>query len=263
MKARMMAVVAAATVFGLALPVAAQQNPGGAATRSTPRASAPVDLTGYWVAFVSEDWRLRMVTPPKGDYTRVPLTAEGRKVAGTWDPAADEAAGNQCKAFGAAAIMRVPGRLHVTWQDDNTLRLDTDAGMQTRLFRFTTTPLPAEPPGWQGQSAASWEFQAVPRRGDQDLVATGPRTGAGGALTVVTTNLRSGYLRWNGVPYSENTTVTEHFDLAPHPSGGQVLIVTTVVEDPRFLQRAYVVSSQFKKETDGSRWDPMPCTSKW
>ena len=262
MNARALVMLAAA-LLGLAAHAAAQQNPGGAAARPTPRASAPIDLTGYWVAFVSEDWRFRMVTPPKGDYTRVPLTPAARKVAAAWDPAADEAAGNQCKAFGAAAIMRVPGRLHVTWQDDNTLRLDTDAGMQTRVFRFATSPLPAEARSWQGQSVARWEFQAVPRRGDQDLVGNGPRAGAGGSLTVVTTNLRPGYLRWNGVPYGENTTVTEHFDLAPHPTGGQVLIVTTVVDDPQYLQRPYVVSSQFKKEADGSRWDPTPCTSRW
>jgi hypothetical protein len=256
----LVALVVVATALGL--PAAAQAQQPSAAPRPTPRASAPIELTGYWVAFVSEDWRFRMVTPPKGDFTRVPITPEARKVAAAWDPAADEAAGHQCKAFGAAAIMRVPGRLHVTWQDDTTLRLDTDAGMQTRTFRFVAPPA-GEAASWQGQSSARWEFQAVPRRGDQDLVGSGARQGAGGALTVVTTNLRPGYLRWNGVPYSEKTTVTEHFDLAPHPAGGQVLIVTTVVEDPQYLQRPYVVSSQFKKEADGSRWDPTPCTSRW
>jgi hypothetical protein len=260
MKAVAVTTLAAAVAIGLAATARAQ-NPARPAP-PTARVSAPIDLTGYWVAFVSEDWRLRMVTPPKGDYTRVPLTAEARKVAGAWDPAADEAAGQQCKAFGAAAIMRVPGRLHVTWQDDSTLRLDTDAGMQTRLFRFATAASP-EAPSWQGLSMARWEFQAVPRRGDQDLVGSGAKAGTGGALTVVTTNLRPGYLRWNGVPYSEKTTVTEHFDIAPHPSGGQVLIVTTIVDDPQYLQRPYVVSSQFKKEADGSRWDPTPCTSRW
>jgi hypothetical protein len=260
-KAATRVALAAAAAIGLA-GVAQAQGPARPAP-PTARASAPIDLTGYWVAFVSEDWRLRMVTPPKGDYTRVPLTPEARKVAAGWDPAADEAAGNQCRAFGAAAIMRVPGRLHVTWQDDNTLRLDTDAGMQTRLFHFAAAALVADAPSWQGQSRARWEFQTVPRRGDQDLVGSGPRTGAGGALTVVTTNLRPGYLRWNGVPYSERSSVTEHFDLAAHPNGGQVLVVTTIVEDPRYLERPYVVSSQFKKEADGSKWDPTPCTSRW
>jgi hypothetical protein len=259
-RAAMIGALAAAVSLGGAATAQAQR---GGGPPPAPRASAPIDLTGYWVAFVSEDWRLRMVTPPKGDYTRVPLTPEGRKVADAWDPAADASAGNQCKAFGAGAIMRVPGRLHVTWQDDTTLRLETDAGMQTRTFRFAPAAGPAGPPSWPGQSTAQWERTAVPRRGDQDLLPPGPRPVGGGSLAVVTTNLRPGYLRWNGVPYSENTTVSEYFDVATHPTGGQLLVVTTVVEDPRYLQRPYVVSSQFKKEADASRWDPTPCTSTW
>lgn len=264
MRVRAATIVALTAAAALGVAATAQgQNRGGGAPAATPKASAPIDLTGYWVAFISEDWRIRMVTPPKGDYGRVPLTPEGRKVADAWNPAADAAAGNQCKAYGAAAILRVPGRLHVTWQDDTTLRLDTDAGMQTRTFRFAPAPLPAGEPSWQGQSTARWERPAVARRGDQELLRAGLRPDGGGSLTVVTTNLRAGYLRWNGVPYSENTTVTESFDVAPHPTGGQILVATTVVEDPRYLQRPYIVSSQFKKEADASRWDPTPCTSTW
>src|SRR5438552_9832449 len=111
------------------------QNPGAAALAAA-KAQATIDLTGYWVSFVTEDWRYRMITPPKGDYAGVPMTPEARRIADAWDPAADETAGSQCKSYGAAAIMRVPTRLHVTWQDDNTLRIDTDAGTQTRLFQF-------------------------------------------------------------------------------------------------------------------------------
>src|SRR6266853_456776 len=103
---------------------------------STPKAASPTDFTGYWVSVVTEDWLYRMVTPAKGDYASVPLNAEGRKVADGWDPAKDEAAGNQCKAYGAPAIMRVPGRLHITWQDDNTFKIETDSGRQTRLLHF-------------------------------------------------------------------------------------------------------------------------------
>src|SRR5438093_4783865 len=105
----------------------------------TPRAVAAADLTGYWVSVVTEDWEFRMVTAPKGEFGglgSIPINDAGRRVAATWDPAKDEAAGEQCKSYGAAAIMRVPGRLHVTWQDDNTLRIDTDAGTQTRLLHF-------------------------------------------------------------------------------------------------------------------------------
>src|SRR6516225_6875975 len=114
----------------------------GAAPAPTARASASIDLTGYWVSVVNEDWRYRMVTPAKGDYRGVPITQEALKVVNAWDPAVDEKAGNQCKSYGAGAVMRLPTRIHVTWQDDNTLKLETDAGTQTRLFQFAQPPAP-------------------------------------------------------------------------------------------------------------------------
>jgi len=243
---RTSACVALAWCIAAAAPHA--QGRGGAAPAAA-KAAAPVDLTGYWVAFISEDWRYRMVTPQKGDYRGVPLTAEGTRVANTWNPTATEP--EPCKAYGAPAILRIPGRLHIVWQDDNTLRLDTDAGTQTRLFRFGAAAAPAGPATWQGNSTARWE-----------RAGRGAGPGAG-SLTVLTTNIRPGYLRRNGVPYSENATVTEYFDLAPHPAGGQLLIVTAVVEDPRYLQRPFIVSSHFKKETDGSKWEPTPCLAVW
>jgi hypothetical protein len=212
---------------------------------ATAKASAPIDITGYWVAFVTEDWRFRMITPRKGDYQPVPMTPEARQVADAWDPAVDEAAGNQCKAYGAGAIMRLAARFRITWQDENTLRVDSDAGMQTRLLHFNSPPAssPSERT-WQGFSSAQWERPA--------------------SMKVATTNLRSGYLRKNGVPYSENATVTEYFDIGPIPGGGggQVLLVTAIVDDPQFLRQPFTTSSQFKKEADGSKWDPQPCTAK-
>src|SRR5262245_24707266 len=101
----------------------------------TPKAAAPFDLTGYWVSIVTEDWRWRMF-PNKGDYGGIPLNPAGRRSADAWDPAKDEAADEQCKAYGAPGIMRIPGRLHITWQDDQTLKIETDAGRQTRVFGF-------------------------------------------------------------------------------------------------------------------------------
>src|SRR5437868_4767316 len=105
----------------------------------TPKAAAPIDLTGYWVSIVSEDWRYRMVTPTKGDYQGVPVTADAVKVAEAWNPDADTAAGNQCKSYGAPAIMRVPGRFHFTWDDDRSMKIEIDSGTQTRLLRFSTS----------------------------------------------------------------------------------------------------------------------------
>jgi hypothetical protein len=209
---------------------------------ATAKASAPIDIAGYWVAYVTEDWRFRMITPRKGDYQPVPMTPEARKVADAWDPAADEASGNQCKSYGAGAIMRLAARFHITWQDDNTLRVESDAGMQTRLLHFGRASAPTGERTWQGYSSAQWEKPS--------------------SLKVVTTNLRAGYLRKNGVPYSENAVVTEYFDIAPIPGGGQVLLVTAIVDDPQYLRQPFTTSSQFKKEADGSKWDPQPCTAK-
>src|SRR6202035_1648311 len=101
---------------------------GAPQTPQSPKAAAPIDITGYWVSIVTEDWRYRMMTPAKGDFPSIPLNPEGVKVANEWDPAKDEAAGNQCRAYGAGGIMRTPGRLHITWQDDNALKVEMDNG---------------------------------------------------------------------------------------------------------------------------------------
>jgi len=260
----------AALVFAAVLTLAgatARAQRGGApagAPPPTPKAAAPIDLTGYWVSIVSEDWRYRMVTPARGDYQGVPMTPDAVKVADAWDPAADTAAGAQCKSYGAAAIMRVPGRIHVTWQDDSTLRLDTDAGTQTRLFRFdpagAASKAPAKgEPSWQGESTAQWETPGG-GRGGRGAPPDAPKTGS---LKVVTTNLKAGYLRKNGVPYSENAVVTEYFDLARERSGSELLVVTAVVEDARYLRQPFIVSSQFRKQADAKGWDPSPCSATW
>ena len=221
----------------------------------TPRAVAPIDLTGYWVSVVTEDWRFRMMTPAKGDYPSIPLNAEGRRVADRWDPAKDEAAGDTCKAYGAAAIMRMPGRIHITWQDDNTVKVETDTGAQTRLFHFGRPQPPAGPPTWQGFSVAQWEYAGGGRRGRAAV--------QGGDLKVVTTHLRPGYLQKNGVPYSGDAVVTEHFDaLNKEPNGDQWLIVTTLVEDPQYLNQPFQRSTHFKRQADETGWDPSPCTAR-
>ena len=203
-----------------------------------------------------------MVTPIKGDFASIPLNTEGRRIGNAWDPAADEASGNQCKAYGAPAMMRVPGRLHITWADDNTLQIDTDSGTQTRLFRFGgIRPREAEA-SWQGFSAANWER---PLRGSgapqSGLGATREGT-QGRALEVVTTGLRPGYLRKNGPPYSASTVLKEYFDLSHERNGDTWFAVTTIVEDPTYLTEPFVTSTNWKKEPDGSKWNPSPCSAR-
>jgi len=223
----------------------------------SPRAIAPRDFTGYWVSVVTEDWRWRMVTPAKGDYDSVPLNAAGRRQADTWDPQRDETAGEACRAYAAPAIMRVPGRIHVTWDDDMTLRIDTEAGTQTRLFRFGArrTEASASAPTWQGDSVAAWELSG---RGGGMFGGAAPKPSGG--LKVVTTRIRPGYLRKNGVPFGADTLLTEYFNvLGPEDNGDRWLVVTTIVQDPQFLNTRFFTSTHFKKLSDGSTWHPTAC----
>ncbi len=218
--------------------------------------AAAVDLTGYWVTVVTQDWRWRMVTPAKGDYQSIPITAKAQKLADAWDPAKDEAAGEQCKSYGAPGLMRAPTRLHVSWQDDNTLKTEADYGTQTRLFHFGDAKASATP-SLQGDSAAEWEASGRAAAGRASDEAKS------GNLKITTTHLRAGYLRKNGVPYSANAKLTEYWDLFHEKNGVDWMMVTMRVEDPEYLSRPWITALQFKKEPNGAKWDPSPCSAQW
>ena len=226
-----------------------------AAAPPTAKAGAPIDLTGYWVALITEDWRYRMMVPAKGDFPNVPLNPEGRRVANLWDPAKDESGENQCAAYGAGGITRMTGRYHITWFDDNTLKAEADAGTQTRTFVFGGGALSEKTSAgentWQGVSRANWEFSG-PGRG-------GGAGGRSGSLRVVTTRMESGYIQRNGVPYSANAVITEYFDVIKEEDGTQYMAVTTLIEDPAYLARRFQRSTHFRKEPDGTKWDPTAC----
>ena len=225
---------------------------GAAPAPANPQAASPIDLTGYWVSIVDEDWRFRMVMPPPKDYEGVPMTPAAVKFADAWDPAKDEASGDLCKAFGAPAILRQPEHLHITWQDDHTLKLETDTGTQTRVFHFGEGKAPAGPRTLQGDSMAAWEM-ARPARGAPPH----------GSLKVVTANLKAGYLRKNGVPYSENADLTEYYDVMKEHNGDTMLVVTIVVVDPQYLHEPFIITSHFKKQANDAGWKPTPCSVRW
>lgn len=244
-------------LHGAATRAAAQGQGRGAAPPAPGRPSALVDITGYWVSLVTEDWRHRMFTPPKGDFESIPLSAAGRDRLAAWDPAKDEAAGEQCKAYGAAGLMRMPTRLHITWQDDVTLKIETDAGTQTRVLHFGAPK--GEGGDWQGVSQASWDYPqpTFTGRGRPDP----PSAAHGGSLKVVTTRMRPGYLRRNGVPYSANAVLTEYFDRLDIPGGDSLLLVASELVDPENLTIPYWSSPHFKK-VDASSWKPTPCSAR-
>jgi hypothetical protein len=285
MEPRRVVLLIAALSLAMSAHVAAQgpQAAQGAAS-GTARAAAPYDMTGYWVSEVTEKWRFRMVVPDKGDYTQVPLNPEGRKIANAWDPARDQASGEACRSYGAAALLQVPGRLHIYWQDDSTLRMDTDSGTQTRLFHFAlpqgqgapsesrsgASRPPNAAPSWQGHSVAMWGGTEPRDRRDgqggpvQDstgrLVVAPAQRKEADFLKVSTSRMRPGYLQKNGVPYSGDALVEEYFDSFSDPyTKNTWLVVTTVVTDPQYLIEPLIMHAHFKKLPDASGWDPTPC----
>jgi hypothetical protein len=248
---------AAAVVAGVLLmtmvqqPAAAQFGGPPPGPRGPARDIAPIDLTGQWVSVVTEDWRFLMVTPPKNDYPGLPLNAAAVAVADAWDPARDEAEGNACKSYGVGAIMRVPGRLRISWDNATTLEIETDAGRQTRLLHFGDVPASGERT-WQGNSKAEWIMHT----------AGFGQPPVNGTLKVVTTGMRAGYLRKNGVPYSQDAVVTEHFDTLTQHDGTEWLVVLTVVDDPEYFTSPVITSSNFRRQTDRRGWDPADCTAR-
>ena len=248
-------------------------------TPATAKASAPIDLTGYWTAVITEDWHVRMPVASKGDFGtgapgavsqigsgrlgvganparegNIPYNIKGAQAALAWDPAKDAAEGNQCKSYGAPGIMRQPTHLHFTWQDDNTLKLEADFGNQTRLFHFSPGSPSQDGPSLQGYSAASWIIM-----GGGGGQANFERSGS---LRAMTTHLKPGYYWKNGMPYTGNAVLKENFFLMQLPDNSSWLTVTQLVEDSEYLNEPFVVNYHFKKLPDGSKWKPTPCLIK-
>jgi hypothetical protein len=320
MKLRVVASTALAGALLISAAAVAQM-PGPARAAGPPPSAqkgALVDLTGYWVAVVDQDWRWRMITPAKGDYQGVPLNAAGRKIADQFDPSlyggatamAPAATGNagglrqlpptpigryqvsgiiDCRAYGAAALMHMPTRLHISWDNADTLKIETDWGQQTRLLHFMpnhpyadgqlplliqvqaarTSSSPS--PSLQGYSVAIWEqpydlntqgFQRgpQPRRGGGGLGGAAQRgVTPGGDLAVVTSDLSPGWLRRNGVPYGSQARVIEHYQTFVDPTGAKWFDVATEVIDPEYLNAPFFTTGDFQQEPDASKWAPHPC----
>lgn len=275
MRHKIFATVVVAMLLALPGQLPAQAGGQRGGPPPAPKANAPIDLTGYWVSVITEDWHVRMLTAPKGDFGsgtnveglpfggggNIPYNTEGTNLGKAWDPAKDEAEGNPCKGYGAGGVMRLPGRLHITWEDDYTLKVETSAGTQIRYWRFArpqgqggqpqTQPAPAGPASWQGNSIAEWIV--LGGRGDWTR---------GGNLKVVTTGLKPGYYWKNGMPYSDKTTITEHYRVTKEPNGDVWLNMSLMSEDPTYLREPWISTYHFKKEADGSKWKPTPCSAR-
>ena len=160
-----------------------------------------------------------------------------------------------CKSYGAPGLMHAPTRLRITWQDENTLKVESDYGTQTRLLHFGNWKTSGGSGSLQGDSVALWER---PRAGRGEA----PPAGFGN-LKVVTNHFSGGYLRKNGVPYGANAVFTEYWDLFKERNGDQRIMIATRLADPQYLSIPWLTVVQFKKEASSAKWDPTPCSAKW
>lgn len=267
-------IAAALVLIALSLPMAvfAQGGRGGrGGPPPTAKAAAPFDITGYWTSIVTEDWHVRMITAAKGDFGsgpdseglpfggggNIPYNAEGTKLGKSWDLAKDKADGNVCKSFGGGGIMRQPSHVHITWDDDYTLKMEFDNGTQTRILKFAkpaaqggalTKPAPSAQPSAQGDSVAEWIIKGGT-----------PAWPRGGNLQVITANMTPGYYWKNGMPYSDKTTLTEHMRVLKEDNGDEWLNFSLMAEDPTYLREPWISTYHFKKLPDGLKYKPRPC----
>ncbi len=230
------------------------QRDGPAGPPPSPQEAAPFDMTGYWVSVVTEDWRWRMLVPPVGDLGSIPLNQAGEELANAWMPDGSDV--ESCLAFGGAGIIRYPGRLHISWEDEETLRIDFSAGSQTRLLHFNADDSSAPAASLQGYTKANWYKE----RQTRGLGFGGPvRSFEGGNLRTSTSALSTGYLQRNGVPYSDQATVDDFYRVVETPRGERWLIVTSVISDPVYLREEIIWSTNFKYEANGDSWEPTSC----
>ena len=256
--------------IAVVLSAARRAMPDAPRSRRAPRAArrrreaAPVDLTGYWV---SPSWRTgagawsrRSKAMPRA----CPSTPQARPSSTPGIPAKDEAAGDECKAYGAPGLMRVPGRLRIRWQDDDTLedrsrrrRADALAALRRgaartasrRAGKATRGPVGASDgaPGTGRRAGSAWR-RGGPRRAERSRW----RRRSCCRATCGRMAFRT----------ASETTCTEYFDRFTEPDGTEWFTVTTIVTDPVYLGVPFVTTTDFRKERDGASWDPRPCTAR-
>jgi hypothetical protein len=253
-----------------------------------------------------------MVVPGRGEYLNIPINQAAKDFADAWDRQKEESAGHECSAYGAPALMEIPARLHITWADDLTLKVETDAGHQTRLLHFASAPpvsaplggsnpryrdgpppvggVPSVAPGsrfgltaepaapdtlqtpeprsLQGWSVAEWQLHGMRQAGigigmagAENEVRGPPDTHPPGSLKVITTRLTAGLLRKNGLPYSDQASMLEYWDVqVDSDTGLKILALTSELTDPTYLRAPYVHNPIYVAEPDASKWDPSPCS---
>jgi hypothetical protein len=204
-------------------------------------AFAQIMLVGEWSPRYHEDQPDRIPGPELGDYTGLPITEGARLAADTWDAARLTLREHQCKVHISPYIYYGPQQVRI-WEvkDPRTQEvvaiknyLNTYEQERTIWMDGRPHPPPWAPHTWMGFSTGRWE---------------------GDMLRVDTTHIKQEWIRRNGVPNSEKSTMVEYFirhdDIMTH------VVVWT---DPVYLTEPLIRSQDFVlKEQAGGSW-LWPC----
>jgi hypothetical protein len=188
-------------------------------------AFAQVDLAGMWAARQHSDWMERGPGPDPVDYLGLPLNDAGREKALLFDYSIMGQPEHQCgyytpfyNALGPQGLKiwaendPVRGNRITTWKLSGFIDID----VTTIFMDGRPHPSPNAFHPFSGLTTGKWE---------------------GDVLTTYTTHIKSGYIRRNGAPSSDQATMTQH--IVRH---GDLLTIMSRLEDPVYLAEPYVVS---------------------
>ena len=200
------------------------------------------DMSGEWVPRFHEDADERGGGPELGDYTGLPINDAGRARADSWDPAWLSMPEWQCRPHPVDYIWRGPSQMRI-WKEIDPLTREMVAYHQYWL-RSMDRPIyldgRSRPPAsaaftWGGFSKGEWD---------------------GDNLRIVTTHMKEGYIRRNGVPRSSRSTLVQHW--IRH---GNVLTGVMMIYDPVYLEDVHVRSSDYILDPS-QHIPPYPCEPK-
>ena len=185
-------------------------------------ASAQFDITGSYNAIFHEDQPERIPGPSLGDYLGLPINDSARAFADAWDASRLTVPEHQCRAHSSPYILRGPLNMRI-WDERDpetqqvvAFHIDISNFQQRRTVWMDGRAHPSRfaEHTWMGFSTGRWE---------------------GETLVVTTTHIKQMWHRRNGLPQSDQTTLTERFSLH-----GSVLTHVTYTDDPVYLTEPLV-----------------------
>ena len=204
------------------------------------KTQAQVSPTGKWDNRFDEDEPERIPGPEIGDYLGLPINDAARLRADSWVATLLELPENQCRPHPSDYAWRGPALLRI-WDDVDQLtqqqiayhtHISWQQPQQTIWMDGRKPPPDYAENTWQGYSTGKWE---------------------GDILSYTTNHLKEGWIRRNGVPRSDDATVTTH--VMRH---GNYLTIAVIVYDPIYLTEPFIRTTDFAYNAQQAM-APYPC----